>query len=101
MVQSAEQKGIVIILKACGLVNKSKNVLSLVNLLLSLGHSGLLVDYYLFIIDKGRAQQALYINWLCSHISDEDIISPCNIETIKQRSDENKEKYQKEGNKFI
>ena len=82
MVQSAEQKGIVIILKACGLVNKSKNVLSLVNLLLSLGHSGLLVDYYLFIIDKGRAQQALYINWLCSHISDEDIISSCNIDTI-------------------
>ena len=77
-----KMQGIVIILTACGLVNKSKNVLSLVNLLLSLGHSGLLVDYYLLIIDKGGAQQALYINWLCSHISDEDIISPCNIDTI-------------------
>ena len=66
-------------------------------MLLGLGHSGLLVDYYLLIIDKGRAQQALYINWLCSHISDEDIISPCNIDT----SDENKDKYQREDNKFM
>ena len=57
-------------------------MLSLVNLLLSSGHSGLLVDCYLLIIDKGRAQQALYINGLCSHISDEDIISSCNIDTI-------------------
>ena len=71
-------------LTACGLVNKSKNVLNLVNLLLSSQHSGLLVDYYLLIIEKGRAQEALYtcINWLWSHFSDEDIISPCNIVTI-------------------
>ena len=70
-------------------------------MLLSLGHSGLLVDYYLLIIDKGGAQQALYINWLCSHISDEDNFSLQYWYNIKQRSDENKEKYQKEGNKFI
>ena len=48
-------------------------------LLLSSGHSRLLVDYYLSIIDKCRAHQAILT--LYSHISDQDIISPHNINT--------------------
>ena len=48
-------------------------------LLLSSGHGRLLVDYYLSIIDKCRAHQAILT--LYSHISDQDIISPHNINT--------------------
>ena len=58
MLQSAEQQGVVIIL----------------NSMESSGHSRLLVDYYLSIIGKSRAHQAILT--LYSHISDQDISSP-------------------------